>query len=63
MSTRRKIIFGILGAYILGMILIVLAFGATRPDNPEFKPQNEFKLYPGSTCRARWTSTRACSTS
>ncbi len=46
MSTRRKITFGILGVYILGMILIVAAFGAKRSDNDEFKPENEFKLDP-----------------
>jgi F-type H+-transporting ATPase subunit a len=46
MSTRRKITFGILGVYILGMILIVVLFGAKRLDNEEFSPQNEFKLDP-----------------
>ncbi len=46
MSTRRKITFWILGVYILGMVLIVMLFGATRLDNEEFKPQNEFKLDP-----------------
>ena len=46
MSTRRKITFGIVGAYIGGMILIVALFGATRNDNEAFSPQNEFKLDP-----------------
>jgi len=46
MSTRRKIAFSILGVYILGMILIVAVFGATRNDNESFSPQNEFKLDP-----------------
>ena len=46
MSTRRKITFGILGVYIFGMISIVALFGATRRDNAEFSPQNEFKLDP-----------------
>ncbi len=46
MSTRRKITFGILGVYILGMVLIVVLFGAKRLDNEEFSPQNEFKLDP-----------------
>jgi F-type H+-transporting ATPase subunit a len=46
MSQRRKIAFGILGVYIVGMILIVLLFGAKRLDNEEFSPQNEFKLDP-----------------
>jgi F-type H+-transporting ATPase subunit a len=44
MSTRRKLGLGIGGVYVLGMILIVAIFGATRLDNPAFKPQNEFKL-------------------
>jgi F-type H+-transporting ATPase subunit a len=44
MSTRRKLTFGILGVYVLGMIVIIAIFGATRLDNAEFKPQNEFKL-------------------
>jgi F-type H+-transporting ATPase subunit a len=44
MSTRRKLTFGILGVYILGMILIVAFFGATRADNPDFHPAEEFKL-------------------
>jgi F-type H+-transporting ATPase subunit a len=44
MSTRRKIGLGIGGVYIFGMIAIVAIFGATRQDNPLFKPQDEFKL-------------------
>jgi F-type H+-transporting ATPase subunit a len=44
MSTRRKLGLGIGGVYILGMIGIVAIFGATRQDNPLFKPQDEFKL-------------------
>ncbi|MEY2443231.1 MAG: F-type H+-transporting ATPase subunit a, partial [bacterium] len=46
MSTRRKLGLGIGGVYILGMILIVLVFGAKRVDNPAFKPADEFKLLP-----------------
>jgi F-type H+-transporting ATPase subunit a len=46
MSTRRKLGLGIGGVYILGMILIVLAFGAKRQDNPAFHPADEFKLLP-----------------
>jgi F-type H+-transporting ATPase subunit a len=45
-STRRKLGLGIGGVYILGMILIVLVFGAKRVDNPAFKPADEFKLLP-----------------
>jgi F-type H+-transporting ATPase subunit a len=44
MSTRRKLTFGILGVYVLGMIVIVAIFGATRTDNPAFHPADEFKL-------------------
>ena len=44
MSTRRKLGLGIGGVYILGMVLIVAAFGATRLDNPDFHPAEEFKL-------------------
>ena len=46
MSLRRKITFGILGVYISGFVLIVATLGATRNDNEEFSPQNEFKLDP-----------------
>ena len=44
MTTRRKLTWGILGVYIGGMVLIVAIFGATRLDNPEFHPADEFKL-------------------
>jgi F-type H+-transporting ATPase subunit a len=44
MSTRRKIGLSIGGVYLLGMILIVGVFGATRLDNPNFHPADEFKL-------------------
>jgi F-type H+-transporting ATPase subunit a len=44
MSTRRKIFFGALAAYILSIIVVVLVFGAKRQDNDEFQPQNEFQL-------------------
>jgi F-type H+-transporting ATPase subunit a len=44
MSTRRKILFGVLGFYLVSLILIVVIFGFTRQDNEEFQPQNEFKL-------------------
>ena len=44
MSSRRKILFGILGFYLGSIVLIVIIFGATRRDNEEFAPQNEFKL-------------------
>jgi F-type H+-transporting ATPase subunit a len=44
MSTRRKILFGVLGFYFLSLILLLIIFGFTRRDNEEFQPQNEFKL-------------------
>jgi F-type H+-transporting ATPase subunit a len=44
MSTRRKILFGILGFYLASIVLAVVIFGASRRDNNEFAPQNEFKL-------------------
>ena len=44
MSNRRKILFGVLGFYLVSIIAIVALFGFTRRDNDEFKPQNEFKL-------------------
>jgi F-type H+-transporting ATPase subunit a len=44
MKTRSKILIGVAVGYLLAMILVVLLFGATRRDNEEFLPQNEFKL-------------------
>jgi F-type H+-transporting ATPase subunit a len=44
MKTRSKILLGVAGGYLLAMIIVVLVFGATRRDNNEFLPQNEFKL-------------------
>jgi F-type H+-transporting ATPase subunit a len=44
MSTRRKILFGVLGFYVLSLILLVAIFGFTRQDNKAFQPQNEFQL-------------------
>jgi F-type H+-transporting ATPase subunit a len=44
MSSRRKILFGVLGFYVLSLVLILVIFGFTRRDNEEFQPQNEFKL-------------------
>ena len=43
MSTRKKILLGIAGVYIVAMFIVILIFGATRRDNEEFAPQNEFK--------------------
>jgi F-type H+-transporting ATPase subunit a len=44
MTTRRKILFGAFGFYLLSLLAIVVIFGFTRRDNEEFQPQNEFKL-------------------
>jgi F-type H+-transporting ATPase subunit a len=44
MSTRRKVLFGVLGFYLASIVLAVVIFGASRRDNNEFAPQNEFKL-------------------
>jgi F-type H+-transporting ATPase subunit a len=44
MTTRRKILFGVLGFYFALLFLAVLIFGFTRRDNEEFAPQNEFRL-------------------
>jgi len=44
MTSRRKVLFGILGFYLLSLVAIVVIFGFTRRDNTEFQPQNEFKL-------------------
>jgi F-type H+-transporting ATPase subunit a len=46
MTTRRKILLGGAAGYIALMVLLALIFGATRQDNEEFQPQNEFKLDP-----------------
>jgi F-type H+-transporting ATPase subunit a len=44
MTTRRKILFGVLGFYFALLFLALLIFGFTRRDNEEFAPQNEFRL-------------------
>jgi F-type H+-transporting ATPase subunit a len=44
MSNRRKLIYGVVGFYVLGLVLLVVIFGATRHNNTQFLPQNEFKL-------------------
>ena len=44
MTTRRKILFGVLGFYLFSLVAVVVIFGFTRQDNDEFAPQNEFKL-------------------
>src|ERR1700722_4180112 len=44
MSERKKIIWGVAGFYLAGLVLLVVLFGATRHNNNSFQPQNEFKL-------------------
>jgi F-type H+-transporting ATPase subunit a len=44
MSNRKKIILGVAGFYVLGLVLLVILFGATRHNNNTFQPQDEFKL-------------------
>jgi F-type H+-transporting ATPase subunit a len=44
MTTRTKVLLGIFGFYFASIALVVVIFGATRRDNTEFAPQNEFKL-------------------
>jgi F-type H+-transporting ATPase subunit a len=44
MKKRTKVLLGAFGIYIVAMAVIVAFFGATRRDNNEFLPQNEFKL-------------------
>jgi F-type H+-transporting ATPase subunit a len=44
MSKRKKIILGVAGFYLFGLVLLVVLFGATRHNNNSFQPQNEFKL-------------------
>jgi len=44
MSKRRKLLLGIGGAYVLGIIVILAIFGFKRQDNEEFQPQEEFRL-------------------
>jgi F-type H+-transporting ATPase subunit a len=43
-SKTKKILLGVLGVYLFAIVAIVVIFGATRRDNEEFQPQNEFKL-------------------
>ena len=40
----RKILLGVAAVYVLAIIVVVAIFGATRRDNDEFQPQNEFQL-------------------
>jgi F-type H+-transporting ATPase subunit a len=44
MSSRRKILLGIAGFYVLGIVLLAAIFGVTQHKNTVFQIQNEFKL-------------------
>jgi F-type H+-transporting ATPase subunit a len=44
MTTRRKVLFGVLGFYAFSIVAILVIFGFTRQDNDAFQPQNEFQL-------------------
>jgi F-type H+-transporting ATPase subunit a len=44
MSTRKKVLLGILGVYLGSLAVVVAIFGFTRRDNEDFAPQNEFRL-------------------
>ena len=44
MTTRRKLLFGVLGFYAFSIVAILVIFGFTRQDNDAFQPQNEFQL-------------------
>jgi F-type H+-transporting ATPase subunit a len=44
MTTRKKILLGVAGFYVVAMGIVVAIFGFTRRDNEEFQPQNEFQL-------------------
>ena len=46
MSSRNKVLLGILGFWFVALITVIGIFGWARLDNNEFKPQNEFKLDP-----------------
>ncbi len=44
MKTRTKILLGIGGFYLFGIVLLALIFGVAQHKNNEFQIQNEFKL-------------------
>jgi F-type H+-transporting ATPase subunit a len=44
MTTRSKLLIGVLGFYAFSIVAILVIFGFTRQDNEEFQPQNEFQL-------------------
>ena len=44
MTKRRKLLIGAFGLYLLVIIAVVVVGGASRNDNDEFEPQEEFRL-------------------
>jgi F-type H+-transporting ATPase subunit a len=44
MSTTRKILYGIGGFYVVGLVLLAVLFGVSSKKNTSFQVQNEFKL-------------------
>jgi F-type H+-transporting ATPase subunit a len=44
MSNTRKVLWGIAGFYVLGLVLLAVIFGISTHKNNSFLPQNEFKL-------------------
>jgi F-type H+-transporting ATPase subunit a len=44
MSARRKVLLGIAGFYVFGIVLLAVIFGVTQHKNTSFQIQNEFKL-------------------
>jgi len=62
LSTGKKVLV-IAGVYFLGLVAFGLIFGSDGK-NDTFKPQDEFRLEPGSTSRSSEStcrSTRRCS--
>jgi F-type H+-transporting ATPase subunit a len=43
-TSRNKLLLGLLGVYLGSIVIVVAFFGFTRRDNEEFQPQNEFQL-------------------
>ena len=44
MSNVKKILLAIGGVYLVGIVLLIVIFGATSHKNSSFQIQNEFKL-------------------
>src|ERR1700674_2662091 len=44
MSKRRKILLGVAGFYVLGIVLLVVIYGFAQHKNSTYQIQNEFQL-------------------